>query len=909
MRKLILSAAGILISVLGFAQQMDLPVTFDVAGVDYGVIGFEGAEASTIEADPTEPTNTVVKVIKSAAAQPWAGTTITNPAGEGLATPIPFSATNTQMSLRVWSPDAGIQVRLKVEDSNDPTRSVETEAAVTTAAGWETLTFNFANQANGTAQLNLAYSYNKASVFFNFGTNGATAGEKTYYFDDLQFVQGGGATSYNVTFSVDMNNVPPGFTTPEVNGTFNNWCGGCAPMADSDNDGVWTLTASIPVGTHEFKFAYDSWAGSEDLTPGTPCVVTNNGFTNRSLIVSNANVVLPTVCWASCVACNVVVLDQMDLPVTFEEDNIEYGVIGFEGAQASTIEVDPTDATNTVVKVIKSAAAQPWAGTTITAPAELGLATPIPFTAPNTTMTLRVWSPDAGIPVRLKVEDHSDPTITVETEATVTTAAGWETLTFDFANEANGTAAINFANTYDKASVFFNFGTNGATAGEKTYYFDDLAMGESSVEPDTFSVTFLVDMNQVTQNFTTPEVNGTFNNWCGGCAPMSDANADGVWELTIELPAGTYEYKFAADSWAISEQLADGQNCVVNNGGFVNRALVVSGDATLPLVCWASCSACPSDTSAPYAVLFRVDMSNVTEAYTTPEVNGTFNNWCGGCAPMADPDDDGVWELVIELPAGTFEYKFAADSWGIQEELAPGGSCVLTTGQFTNRVITVNGDVNLPEVCWASCSACDNPTGPFNVTFKVDMRDVTAAYTTPEVNGTFNNWCGGCAPMADPDGDDIWELVVSLPADTFEFKFAADSWAIQENLTSGSSCTVTTDNFTNRQLIVTGESVLQAVCWGSCDPCIVGINDLSAQEELVLFPNPANEALTLNLREAATSNVLVTITDATGRTIQSEVFAPAKQFTITTNTLAGGLYFVRINAGNTILTRPFMVNN
>jgi hypothetical protein len=163
--------------------------------------------------------------------------------------------------------------------------------------------------------------------------------------------------------------------------------------------------------------------------------------------------------------------------------------------------------------------------------------------------------------------------------------------------------------------------------------------------------------------------------------------------------------------------------------------------------------------------------------------------------------------------------------------------------------------------------------------------------------------------MADPDGDDIWELVVSLPADTFEFKFAADSWGIQENLASGSSCTVTTDNFTNRQLIVTGESVLNAVCWGSCDPCVVGINDISAQEELVLFPNPANEVLTLNLKEAATSNVLVTVTDATGRTIQSEVFAPAKQFTITTNTLAGGLYFVRINAGNTILTRPFMVNN
>ena len=33
----------------------------------------------------------------------------------------------------------------------------------------------------------------------------------------------------NVTFQVDMSSVDPvTFTTPEVNGTFNGWCGNCA---------------------------------------------------------------------------------------------------------------------------------------------------------------------------------------------------------------------------------------------------------------------------------------------------------------------------------------------------------------------------------------------------------------------------------------------------------------------------------------------------------------------------------------------------------------------------------------------------------------------------------------------------------------------------------------------------------
>ena len=91
------------------------------------------------------------------------------------------------MSVRVWSPTAGTPIRLKVEAANDPTISVETEALTTVASAWQMLIFNFSNQAAGTAALNLANSYNKASIFFNFGKTGAQAGEQTYYWDDMYF--------------------------------------------------------------------------------------------------------------------------------------------------------------------------------------------------------------------------------------------------------------------------------------------------------------------------------------------------------------------------------------------------------------------------------------------------------------------------------------------------------------------------------------------------------------------------------------------------------------------------------------------------------------------------------------------------------------------------------------------------
>lgn len=38
----------------------------------------------------------------------------------------------------------------------------------------------------------------------------------------------GFAQQHTITFLVDMNNVAVPFTTPEVNGNFNGWCGGCA---------------------------------------------------------------------------------------------------------------------------------------------------------------------------------------------------------------------------------------------------------------------------------------------------------------------------------------------------------------------------------------------------------------------------------------------------------------------------------------------------------------------------------------------------------------------------------------------------------------------------------------------------------------------------------------------------------
>ena len=49
------------------------------------------------------------------------------------------------MTAHVYAPAAGVTIRLKAEDSNDPTKSVETDVVTTTSvSGWNPLIFDFA---------------------------------------------------------------------------------------------------------------------------------------------------------------------------------------------------------------------------------------------------------------------------------------------------------------------------------------------------------------------------------------------------------------------------------------------------------------------------------------------------------------------------------------------------------------------------------------------------------------------------------------------------------------------------------------------------------------------------------------------------------------------------------------------
>ena len=427
-----------------------------------------------------------------------------------------------------------------------------------------------------------------------------------------------------------------------------------------------------------------------------------------------------------------------------------------------------------------------------------------------------------------------------------------------------------------------------ATAGVPSW--DSTVFTMACRQPATYYVS--VNMNQQTVSPNGVHIAGNFQGWNPSSTQMTDVNGDGIYEYTINAYVGdTVEYKFInGNTWANNEFLsASTGSCVVNDGGVnYNRFAAITTIAdSAETVCYALCFNCAG-------VTFNVDMNQVTQSFTTPEVNGLWNNWCGNCNPLTDADGDGIWTTTLPLPVGsTQEYKFSADAWTIQEQNNPAAPCTNGNATNTNRVLVVPAtDTVLNVVCWSQCTACD-----VDVTLKVNMAWEVAnnaiSANGVHVAGDFQGWSPSTTPMTDANNDGIYEVTFTVPANSsIQYKFInGNAWGQDEPVPSACAVTGTTNRGAT---FAYGDSTMSPVCFGKCTDCAAGLGE--SLQNVSLFPNPTRGQFNLVRMDAATE-VEVSVLD-----LQGKVLTVAKwnegvdALSIDLSSFANGVYMVRMTS-------------
>jgi hypothetical protein len=417
-------------------------------------------------------------------------------------------------------------------------------------------------------------------------------------------------------------------------------------MSDDDMDLVYSTTLMLQPGRYEFKFVNgNDWPFAENV-PQT-CTVEVNGNSNRQIMVG-ADAISYNVCYGECADCG-----QSTIRVRVDMSTVDLDADGVGGEAGEDIHPEG---------VHMNGSFNGW--------------------DPNFFPQLQDWDGN-NVWEGLIATFTADPI-----EYKFINGPSW-----DFPNETisgpcgagNGNRLVNITDANTVLPVYC----------------------WSSCDPcsQPVAVTFHVDMNASCAD-TSPGVNlmGTATDWAAG-APMSDADGDGIWSLTLNLAAGSYEYKF---------RIGDG-----GWEGIGNRQLTVVAETPqdLPAVCFNSAEPCGA-VVAPGDVTFQIRPGALTlDAGEVMWVMGDFTqpNWQDGALQMEDNDGDGTWSVTVpQVCISSIFYKFRAGAPGGTDfteetgDFSEIGGCGVNNGTFSDNRQLVRTDGNPITVCWTfdTCEAC-----------------------------------------------------------------------------------------------------------------------------------------------------------------------------------------------------------
>ncbi len=415
-----------------------------------------------------------------------------------------------------------------------------------------------------------------------------------------------------VTFSYQP---PDGTSSVTVAGEFNGWNTGATPLTDVDGDGLWTATLTLAPGKYPYKFVIND---TDWVTDESAAEFVDDGFGGQNAVV---------------------IVDAQSPPAS------SVGAVAGAAMAASAGAVIATD----------GAAAD--GATRFSCRAPSGAAT----------VTVAGTFNDWNVSTHPMVDADQDGVW----EADIPLEAGRYEYMFVVDGEtwlvddaATEFAPDGFGGKYSVLHVRpGGSGTGGGAAAVAVpVTAAALAPSGSATTPVTFRY------QPVIGGVESVALAGSMNDWNPAATPLTDADEDGVWETTLDLPPAPYEYKFVinGDQWFADDHAIEskddgfgGTNSVVTVGSV---ALITGPGGNLGSIETVAASA------ALREVLFRYRPGS---APTELSLAGSFNDWTVGKTPMTDEDGDGEYRAILLLEDGEYPYKFVVDgNWVTDREHA-----------------------------------------------------------------------------------------------------------------------------------------------------------------------------------------------------------------------------------------------
>lgn len=465
---------------------VELPINFEIFDASK-FFGFGGASGSVVDNPDTNGNSsaTVAQIVKGGS-EIWAGNVIV------LSSPIDFSRKKS-IKFDVWSPRAGGKLLLKIEHPTDANIFIEKEATLTGNSGWEEVAFDLSD-------IDESQTYQKIVWFFDFGTVGDGSADWTFYVDNIRQVFAGVVVSDMVedfegtapTFT-NFGDIAPTVVIPNPDKSGVNTSDNVAQFTKSVGAQFWggsffDLDAPLDLATFK-SISVKTWSPRAGVTVRLKVENTNNSneffeadaittaagsweelvfdFTNAQAYNYDRVVIFFDFDPNNSGDGSVYYFDEIQLITTV----LDFPFQDFEGTLptftdfgdiAPTVVIANPDksganTSDNVAQFTKSVGAQFWGGTFFELNEPLDLTT-------FKSISVKTWSPRAGITVRLKLENKNNSNEFFEADALTTMANSWEELVFDFTNAQ--------VFNYDRVVIFFDFDPNNSGDGS-VYYFDD----------------------------------------------------------------------------------------------------------------------------------------------------------------------------------------------------------------------------------------------------------------------------------------------------------------------------------------------------------------------------------------------------------------------------------------------------